>query len=428
MDRFKKRLDNLFSDNPELIVLSSLFLQQRANAWLVGGCMRDLLLSQQSVDIDIAADQDPTEIAKQWARQCGGRWFWLDVERLQSRVLIKGKVTVDFAPLRAATITGDLNLRDFTVNALACPFDNNPSNQELIDPLNGLEALKQRSLQFCSTRSIAEDPLRMLKGIRHAVSQQMTLSGQAVQLIQDEAPAIKSIAGERIRDELGKILLAPNPVAGFELMHKTGLLPEVFGAAKQSWQSSQAFSELQKLSQGIDNYRPVEADEAVVDEPYNTKSLFLLATFIRLYQPVNLAQLLHERLRLSRQQQRIISSLQSAPDSHWMEHYHKAKSARQKAILVERLGYFPAEQLLYWSISQQVMQKEAVYDLLDNYRQQQQLGRVPDLLDGHQLATFLPPDSKEIGIWQQSIKDAELAGEICDKKHAISWLQNQISN
>ncbi len=428
MTSFKRRLAELFKQSPELLALKQLFQKNQTNAWLVGGCLRDLVLSRPVVDLDISVDKDPTSLAQAWAEENNGRWFWLDKERLQSRVLLANQMTVDFVPLRAATIGGDQILRDFTVNSLALPLSDNQSQQELLDPLDGLADIDKRSLRFCSSRSIADDPLRMLKGIRHAVTLQMELSQQALQQIKAESVDIHNIAAERIRDELGQILLADAPELGFELMLGTGLLQVLFGPADRSWSSADSFSELQLLQRRMSEWAADESSESTINEPYSSQSLFLLATFFRSYQPINLPDILHSKLRLSRQQQRIVLSLQQEPDSQWLAQTLKVASVRQKALLVEALGYFPTEQLIYWSIYRQLIPREMVYDLLGAYQSQQQLGRVSDLLDGNMLSDILHGSGKEIGFWQQRIKLAELDGVIDDSASAINWLKSQLSN
>lgn len=428
MDNFQLRLNKLFENNPELKTLRQQFSDKHTEAWLVGGCLRDLLLSLPVTDIDIAVEKDPTALAQNWAKEINGRWFWLDEERLQSRVLLANQMMVDFVPLRAATISGDQSLRDFTVNSFALPLFDDFSRKTLLDPLNGLNDLEQRSLKFCSSRSIADDPLRMLKGIRHAITLQMNLSEQALQQIKTESADINSVAGERIRDEFGKILLTETPGLGFQLMLDTGLLQELFGPADASWVPVESFNELQRLHQLMQDWAADEEDEPAINEAYSSQSLFLLATFFRDYQPDNLPDVLHSKLRLSRQQQRIILSLQQEPDRQWLNQTLKVASVRQKAVLVESLGYFPAEQLIYWSIYRQLIPREMVYDLLGAYQSQQQLGRVPDLLDGNKLGDLLQGAGKEIGFWQQRIKLAELEDEIRDSTSAINWLKSQLYN
>ncbi len=428
MEKFQQRLVTLFEDNPQLKALRQKLVAGRNEAWLVGGCLRDMLLGHTVVDIDIAAAADPTPLAQEWAESVNARWFWLDAERLQSRVLLPNQLIVDFVPLRAASIGGDQCLRDFTINSLALPLHGELSRAALLDPLNALQDLQDRVLKTCSSRSLADDPLRMLKGIRHAISLQMQLAEDVLQQIRNEAKSIKSIAAERIRDELGKILLAENPVAGFALMQETSLLPALFGSAGPGWRAADVFSDLQQFDQNMQSQQEKEDDEPTVNEPFSSRSLFLLATLLRCYQPANLPDLLHRKLRLSRQQQRIISSLQEPLVDSWLAQLPSATTTRQQALLVEALGYFPAEQMIYWSLYRQQLPLAKVYALLEAYHAQQHLGRVPDLLDGKRLAKLGSISGKEIGHWQQQIKQAELAGEIVDAESATSWLENKISN
>jgi len=428
MEKFQQRLVALFEDNPQLKTLRQKLVAGRNDAWLVGGCLRDMLLGLPVVDIDIATSADPTPLAQDWAETINARWFWLDAERLQSRVLLPNQLVVDFVPLRAATIGGDQNLRDFTINSLALPLHGELSRAALLDPLNAQQDLHARSLKTCSSRSLADDPLRMLKGVRHAISLQLQLDDDVLQQIRNEANSIQSIAAERIRDELGKILLAENPVAGFELLQETTLLPALFGSAGPGWRAADAFSDLKQFDQNMQAQQDNDDDEPTVNEPFSSRSLFLLATLLRCYQPTNLPDLLHRKLRLSRQQQRIIISLQEPLSESWLVQLPSATSARQQALLVEALGYFPAEQLIYWSLYRQLLPLDKVYALIEAYHAQQHMGRVPDLLDGNRLAQLGSISGKEIGNWQQKIKQAELAGEVVDAESAVSWLESKISN
>jgi len=429
MTGFKQRLADLFDDYPELQRLKQLLQQNRVDAWLVGGTLRDLLLDRPVVDIDIAVAGDPTPAARAWAQKTRGRWFWLDSERKQSRVLFPQQLIVDFAPLRAATIAEDQALRDYTVNSLAVSLTEEGSSPVLLDPLGGVTHLEQKRLELCSTRSLPDDPLRMLKGIRHAVTLPMTLSAQSLQQIKEQAGRIGSVAGERIRDELGKILSAADPVAGLELLYETGLLAELLGSGQPDWDAGPTFSALRRLNQQMLELETGIDAEPGLEEPFNSRALFLLATLLRAYAPADLSNLLNRKLRLSRQQQRLLINLQQPPGEPWFALADRVTTARQKALLVEQLGFFPDEQLLYWAVYRQLIALDRIRDLLQSYYAQQQLGRVPDLLNGHQLRDLLPgrPD-KEIGGWQQRIKAAELTGDIVNRLDVPEWLKTEISD
>jgi poly(A) polymerase/tRNA nucleotidyltransferase (CCA-adding enzyme) len=105
-------------------------------AWLVGGYVRDLLLGRAAGDIDVAVTGDALALARAFADSQGGAYVPLDAERNTGRVVIgagqeddgsntappPGRIYIDIAQLRAATIEQDLRARDFTINALAIPL------------------------------------------------------------------------------------------------------------------------------------------------------------------------------------------------------------------------------------------------------------------------------------------------------------------
>lgn len=423
------RLKTLIDRHGEIALLMHLIRANNANAWLVGGCLRDWLLDRDVFDLDIAVAGDPTALAKQWAAQSGGRWFWLDEDRCQSRVLTVTGLTVDFTPLRAPGIEADLSLRDFRVNAMALPLAENLSSVALYDPLNGQDDLQQGHLCFCSERSPIEDPLRMLKGVRHTVTLPLELTAQSLNLIIRHADLIHHVAGERICDELRKILGSDQAIEGFELLSRSMLLQQLFGPGSADYSEPDTFADLASFNKRLQQAELDAGKHSTICESFDCRSLFLLATFLRAYAPVDVAELIHDRLRMSRQQERILLSLQQKPASRWFDLVAQVQTSRQQAILVEQLGYFPDEQLYYWAMYDQSLPLEKGRELLNAFYAYQKLGRVPDLCSGHQLKELLhgQPDD-EIGRWQKLIKNAELDGLLSDPNEAFAWLKEQISN
>ena len=425
------RLKKLLSETPSLNVLFDLIDEHNLQAWLVGGVLRDLLLKRELVDVDLAVAGDPTDLAKTWAGEVRGRWFWLDQKRLQSRVLLRTGMIVDFAPLRAATLDGDLRLRDFTINALAYPILPPFYSSQLQGLETAVDDLQSRTLRCCSEHSFSDDPLRLLKGIRHAVTLDMHFLPDCFAQMQLKATLLEKVAGERIKDELGKILASHKAVEGIRLMSHAGLLNALFGPHGEGWNEAVALEELGRLQADCENIQQ-RAEGGQADpgksEAFPQMALFLLARFLELYQPGSLPQLLHERLRLSRYQQKLLLALQKLPDPVWLRRAQTAKSGRAQALLVERLGQGETEQLVYLALRSPEFSLDQAVLFSHAFRTHQKLGRVPDLIPGERLQELLKGRPKEtLGDFQRRIKAAEIAGEIGSAESAENWLKKQIS-
>lgn len=133
--------------------------------YLVGGAVRDALLSRRSeyVDLDFVLPDRAVKIARAIAKHYQAGFVLLDAERQIARVVFK-HATVDFAQQEGSTLETDLRRRDFTVNAIAY----NPHNGEIIDPLQGCADLQQGVLRMVSAKNLQEDPLRLLRAYRQA--------------------------------------------------------------------------------------------------------------------------------------------------------------------------------------------------------------------------------------------------------------------
>jgi tRNA nucleotidyltransferase/poly(A) polymerase len=418
-------LSSLIERCPELLSLSDLAQTKNLNCWLVGGTIRDLLLQRDPADIDLCCDGDPTAIVQQWSRQVGGHWFWLDRVRKQSRVLLRSGVSLDFAPLRAATLREDQLLRDITINAIAVPLQLNGSLQPLIDPCKGVDDLNNQRICDCSPQSFPDDPLRMLKGIRHALVFNFAIADETLTRIQDNSVLLNEVAGERIREEFCRILVA-DIGRGLEVLLATGLLKIITGIDAVSKKNLEQLILLDLCLKALEEQQvlPREAKETIAIRP-----LILLAELLRVQcDETVIKRLLKQRLRFSKHQQQLVLCLQQQIPTATLEEIPRLERVRQRALYYESLQPCAWEKLLRWGVCHKLLTSQSLDHLHQSYLQLERGGRIPDLLDGHHIVERMHNSQKwQIGHFLQEIKEAEINGTLVSKNDAQSWLDNKLA-
>ena len=204
------------------------FLQTRqvdTPLYLVGGAVRDAYLRRPTTDIDIAVAGDAIGLARRVVDWLDGDIFVMDRERGVARVLATRadeRLSADFARFRGDTLEQDLRDRDFTMNAMA--VDLRGDLQVLIDPLGGLADLRQKTLRCCSSRSFADDPLRMLRAVRLSAQFDLKLHPEAAAEIRARSAALAQVSGERLRDELFKLLGLARAARALRVLLRMNLL------------------------------------------------------------------------------------------------------------------------------------------------------------------------------------------------------------
>lgn len=198
-------------------------------AWLVGGALRDRLLDRPTLDYDVVVRGKVPPVARRVAEAARGHAFELSEGFGAWRVVSRTEVSwqLDLLPLEHESIEADLTLRDFTVNALAQPL----GRQELIDPFGGRGDLAERRLRMVSPDAFERDPLRTLRLARLAGDLGFEVDRRTAEHAARGAPGLRSVATERVFEELKRILSAPDPLPGLRLMEQvdaTGVvLPEL---------------------------------------------------------------------------------------------------------------------------------------------------------------------------------------------------------
>ena len=206
------------SDDALLIVRESL---ADRSAWLVGGAVRDRLAQRATSDIDLIVDGDVGEAARALGRAARGPSFELSDEFGAWRVLSSDRSwQADLSPLRGGSLEADLALRDFTINAIAEPL----AGGERVDPHRGAEDLAAGRLRAVGPSAFADDPLRALRLVRLAGELELAPDSATARLAREQAPAVASVAQERVFGELKRILADDRALlAGLRLMDELGL-------------------------------------------------------------------------------------------------------------------------------------------------------------------------------------------------------------
>ena len=211
--------------------------------YLIGGYVRDLFLKRPSKDIDVVVVGSGIEVATALVNELGKgahlsvfrnfgtaqvKWHGMEVEfvgaRRESYQRDSRKPIVE-----DGTLQDDLERRDFTVNAMGVCL-NAERFGELIDPFYGQEDMEDRIIRTPLDPDItfSDDPLRMMRCIRFATQLNFRIDEETFDALYRNRERISIISGERIIDELNKIMLSPIPSMGFVEMERCGLLDIVF--------------------------------------------------------------------------------------------------------------------------------------------------------------------------------------------------------
>lgn len=213
--------DGTRRDEPLSIVRGAL---AGVDAWLVGGALRDRILGRPVDDVDVVVDGDPAAAARTLARAAGGPAFELSEDFGAWRVLARDRSwQADVSALRGGSLAADLVLRDFTINAMAESL----AGGALIDPHGGEADLAAGRLRMTSSDSFSDDPLRVVRAARFACELTMTIAPATVAAARAEAPRARTVAQERVFAELRRIVGAPGPLRGIELLDDVGALGAV---------------------------------------------------------------------------------------------------------------------------------------------------------------------------------------------------------
>jgi len=250
-----------------LAIARAYFASRGDEAFLVGGRLRDALLGRRTIDTDLAVRGGAIAHARAIARSSGGSFVPLDVARDVGRVVWPpaggAAAVLDIARFTGPDLVGDLAARDFTINALALPLGaaadglEVPTNaaawpgvaessqlppspdlatspdvrrslrQAVVDPTGGLADLDAGRIRMNGAAALDSDPLRMMRAARLAAELGFTIDPPTAAAIRSRAALVRDPAGERVREELLRLLAAPSAARHVRLLDDLGLLDHV---------------------------------------------------------------------------------------------------------------------------------------------------------------------------------------------------------
>ncbi|HQO27467.1 MAG TPA: HD domain-containing protein [Candidatus Pacearchaeota archaeon] len=222
-------------------------------AYLVGGCVRDLILDQKPNDWDVTTNARPPEITKLFKKHFIDNNFGMvtvltgsSESSLKEIQVMPYRIERDYRDQRHPSkidfidsLQEDLARRDFTINAIALEVKDDKTI--LVDPFEGQQDLADHIIRAVGQpdERFNEDALRMMRAVRLATTLDFEIEFKTIQAIQKQAHLLKNISAERIRDELVKIIMSVRAAEGVDLLRQVGLLRYIIPELEEGYDVDQ---------------------------------------------------------------------------------------------------------------------------------------------------------------------------------------------
>ncbi len=485
-------------ENLKILKQVEVFLsERRIESYLVGGFVRDLLARRETADIDLTIQADALKTGQEMAAALQGKYVLLDEEHGIARVVLfptaaannKKQWYIDLSTM-VGGIANDLARRDFTVNAMALSLKScleSPSPLKVIDPFQGQEDLDNRQIRAVSQTIFKDDPVRLLRAVRLAAELDLTILPETEFLIRQSAPLISQVAGERIHEELVRILGAVQAGRFVRYMDDLGLLtaliPELEGGRsveqpeEHHWkvldhaiesvgaagflirQGQWPYGDAERLrdipwSDNLDRYFRSEVANgstqaallklaALLHDIAKPETKILAGEKIRFYghdqQGADTVKDLLERLRFSNKEIDLVEKMvryhmrptqighEEVPTRRAVFRYFRDTGSAGIDVLFLSLADHLAARGPNLDPEQWRWHVAQVAFLLNEYFNKKETVSPPKLIDGHDLMRVFGlapgPEIREI---LGSVKEAQAAGEIGTRGEALSYVKNRL--
>jgi poly(A) polymerase len=481
------------SDASRLLHEISRFLDgKNVPSFIVGGFIRDTLLGRVTADIDIAVAADALDIAAGFAAACDGKFVPLDDINLVGRVIVPGgKWQVDFTAFKG-DIREDLARRDFTIDAMAIELGGDIgtsfNTKNLIDPFNGQVDLRRRLVRAVDDTIFRADAVRLLRGIRIAAELKFSIENDTEKLISKDSALITGVAGERVHEELLRLLNLNGGGQRLFYLDKLGLLtaliPELSPSKgveqpqEHAWDVFDHSIQTVAATEFVLRESPWEyADAAIlstvpwsdklkehfdreISHGSNARLMLKLAALLHdIAKPQTktieekrtrflghpeigaaIAASIMERLRFSNREIQLVALL--------VKYHLRPTQLSQEGMPTNRAiyRYFRATgeagiDLLYLCLADHLAARAASLDMnqwqehcrlteyvLAKHFTEENLAAPPKILDGHDIIRIfqLNPGPK-VGELLEGLREAQAAGEITTREQAVAYIRNLLS-
>ncbi len=478
--------------------VSNFLTEQGIEAYLVGGFVRDVLLGRATTDIDIAVASDALEIAPRVAAALDGKYVLLDEVNRVSRVVLvnegvpstKGQWQLDFSTFQGS-IEQDLARRDFTINALAIDLNqlgNGYRGVQLIDLFNGQGDLEQGIIRSVAETAFESDAVRLLRAVRLAAELGFTIDKKTEAQIKRYSCLMSSVAGERVREELLRVLAISGGGQFLSHLDRLGLLtvmvPEL-GQAKGAKQPKEHFWDVFDhslktviavdflLRQGAWKYADEEVLAAVpwsavlaqhfdLDVSSGSTRRVLLKLTALLHdiakpqtkalddsgrmrflghanEGASIAATVLERLRFSVKEVKLVGvmvrhhlrptqmSQDELPSRRAIYRYFRDTGEAGIDILFLSLADHLATRGPRLDLAQWREHARTVEYVLSQHFEQESLSLPPKLVDGHDLINiFGMGPGPDVGKILEAVREAQTSGELTTRQEALAYIRDHL--
>ena len=390
--------------------------------YCVGGFVRDILLNQPNLDVDLVVEGDGIAFARKLALKLGGRVRAHQKFRTAVVILENGQ-HIDVATARLeyyeypaalptvelSSIKMDLYRRDFTINALAVHL--NPGQfGKLVDFFGGQKDLKEKVIRVLHALSFVEDPTRIIRAIRFEQRFGFQIGKQTERLIKNaiQLDIFTRLSGRRILHELKMIFAENNPLACLKRMDGFGLLKAIHPLLVLKPNILKILTEIEKV---LSWYNLLYLEEEV-----EKWQLYFLGLFSSLNddETVTIAR----RLQFSQKEEQNFLALRRQINKTMMDVYRWQQGKQKLSELYFILDSLSLEGLLY------VMARSEKEEMRKNISLfVSKLRNLPHLISGKDLKEMGIPPGPVYGKILKDLRAAQVDGLACDRKSQLEWVK-----